>query len=144
MYLDVIEHTINSGRQVIMLIPEIALTFQTVQRFYHRFGDKVSIINSRMSKGERYDQFVRALKGEISIMIGPRSALFTQFPNLGLIVIDEEHEGAYISEQVPRYHAKDLAIHIAKEAGASVILGSATPSIDSYTGQKQASISYRA
>ena len=85
-----------------------------------------------MSKGERYDQFVRALKGEISIMIGPRSALFTQFPNLGLIVIDEEHEGAYISEQVPRYHAKDLAIHIAKEAGASVILGSATPSIDSY------------
>ena len=132
VYLDVIEHTINSGRQVIMLIPEIALTFQTVQRFYHRFGDKVSIINSRMSKGERYDQFVRALKGEISIMIGPRSALFTQFPNLGLIVIDEEHEGAYISEQVPRYHAKDLAIHIAKEAGASVILGSATPSIDSY------------
>ena len=91
VYLDVIEHTINSGRQVIMLIPEIALTFQTVQRFYHRFGDKVSIINSRMSKGERYDQFVRALKGEISIMIGPRSALFTQFPNLGLIVIDEEH-----------------------------------------------------
>ena len=91
-----------------------------------------SIINSRMSKGERYDQFVRALKGEISIMIGPRSALFTQFPNLGLIVIDEEHEGAYISEQVPRYHAKDLAIHIAKEVGASVILGSATPSIDSY------------
>ena len=132
VYLDVIEHTINSGRQVIMLIPEIALTFQTVQRFYHRFGDKVSIINSRMSKGERYDQFVRALKGEISIMIGPRSALFTQFPNLGLIVIDEEHEGAYISEQVPRYHAKDLAIHIAKEVGASVILGSATPSIDSY------------
>lgn len=88
VYMDVIEHVIASGRQVIMLIPEIALTFQTVQRFYHRFGDKVSIINSRMSKGERYDQFLRALKGEVSIMIGPRSALFTQFPNLGLIVID--------------------------------------------------------
>ena len=86
VYMDVIEHVIASGRQVIMLIPEIALTFQTVQRFYHRFGDKVSIINSRMSKGERYDQFLRALKGEVSIMIGPRSALFTQFPNLGLIV----------------------------------------------------------
>lgn len=132
VYMDVIEHVIASGRQVIMLIPEIALTFQTVQRFYHRFGDKVSIINSRMSKGERYDQFLRALKGEVSIMIGPRSALFTQFPNLGLIVIDEEHEGAYRSEQLPRYHAVETAIHIAKEHNASVILGSATPSIDSF------------
>ena len=132
VYMDVIEHVISMNRQVIMLIPEIALTFQTVQRFYHRFGDKVSIINSRMSKGERYDQFLRALRGEISIMIGPRSALFTQFPDLGLIVIDEEHEGAYRSEQVPRYHAVETAIHIAKEHNASVVLGSATPSIDSF------------
>ncbi len=132
VYMEVIEHVISSGRQVIMLIPEIALTFQTVQRFYHRFGDKVSIINSRMSKGERYDQFLRALRGEVSIMIGPRSALFTQFPDLGLIVIDEEHEGAYRSEQIPRYHAVETAIHIAKEHSASVILGSATPSIDSF------------
>ena len=132
VYMDVIEHVISMNRQVVMLIPEIALTFQTVQRFYHRFGDKVSIINSRMSKGERYDQFLRALRGEISIMIGPRSALFTQFPDLGLIVIDEEHEGAYRSEQVPRYHAVETAIHIAKEHNASVVLGSATPSIDSF------------
>ena len=132
VYMDVIEHVISMNRQVIMLIPEIALTFQTVQRFYHRFGDKVSIINSRMSKGERYDQFLRALRGEISIMIGPRSALFTQFPDLGLIVIDEEHESAYRSEQVPRYHAVETAIHIAKEHNASVVLGSATPSIDSF------------
>lgn len=132
VYMDVIEHVISMNRQVIMLIPEITLTFQTVQRFYHRFGDKVSIINSRMSKGERYDQFLRALRGEISIMIGPRSALFTQFPDLGLIVIDEEHEGAYRSEQVPRYHAVETAIHIAKEHNASVVLGSATPSIDSF------------
>ena len=132
VYLEAIEHVLNKGRQVIVLIPEIALTFQTVQRFYHRFGDKVSIMNSRMSKGERYDQFLRAQRGDISVMIGPRSALFTPFSNIGLIVIDEEHEGAYKSETVPRYHAREVACHIAKEAGASVILGSATPSMESY------------
>lgn len=132
VYMEVIDHVISQGKQVIMLIPEIALTFQTVQRFYHRFGDSVSIMNSRMSKGERYDQFMRAMKGEISIMIGPRSALFTQFPKLGLIVIDEEHESAYQSEQTPKYHAVDTALYIAQQSGASVILGSATPSVDSY------------
>ncbi len=132
VYLETIEHVLNQGRQAIVLIPEIALTFQTVQRFYHRFGDKVSVMNSRMSKGERYDQFLRAQRGDISVMIGPRSALFTPFSNIGLIVIDEEHEGAYKSETVPRYHAREVACHIAKEAGASVILGSATPSMESY------------
>ena len=132
VYLEAIEHVLNKGRQAIVLIPEIALTFQTVQRFYHRFGDKVSIMNSRMSKGERYDQFLRAQRGDISVMIGPRSALFTPFSNIGLIVIDEEHEGAYKSETVPRYHAREVACHIAREAGASVILGSATPSMESY------------
>lgn len=132
VYMDVIEHVLNKGRQVIVLIPEIALTFQTVQRFYRRFGDSVSIMNSRMSKGERYDQFLRAQRGDISIMIGPRSALFTPFSNIGLIVIDEEHETAYQSETAPRYHARETAIHIAQESGASVILGSATPSVESY------------
>ena len=132
VYLAAIEHVLSQGRQAIVLIPEIALTFQTVQRFYHRFGDKVSIMNSRMSKGERYDQFLRAQRGDISVMIGPRSALFTPFSNIGLIVIDEEHEGAYKSETVPRYHAREVACHIAEEAGASVILGSATPSMESY------------
>lgn len=132
VYLAAIEHVLNHGRQAIVLIPEIALTFQTVQRFYHRFGDKVSIMNSRMSKGERYDQFLRAQRGDISVMIGPRSALFTPFSNIGIIIIDEEHEGAYKSETVPRYHAREVACHMAKEAGASVILGSATPSMESY------------
>lgn len=131
-YLDMIEHVVSHKKQVIMLIPEIALTFQTVQRFYRRFGDRVSIINSRMSKGERYDQFLRAMRGEIDIMIGPRSALFTPFSDIGLIVIDEEHESAYNSEQSPRYHAKETAIYIAKEHNASVILGSATPSVETY------------
>ncbi|MCM1468723.1 MAG: primosomal protein N' [Alistipes sp.] len=132
VYLSVIEAVLAQGKQVIMLIPEISLTFQTVMRFYKRFGDVVSIMNSRLSKGERYDQFERAKKGLIRIMIGPRSALFTPFPNLGLIVIDEEHESAYKSENVPRYHAVGVAKELADMCNASVILGSATPSVDSY------------
>ncbi len=131
-YIELIEHVLNKGKQVIVLIPEIALTFQTVQRFYQRFGEKVSILNSKMSKGERYDQFLRAMRQEISVIVGPRSALFTPFPNIGLIIIDEEHEGAYKSEQVPKYHARQTAVHIAKESNALVILGSATPSVESY------------
>lgn len=132
VYLSVIEEVLSRGKQVIMLIPEISLTFQTVMRFYKRFGDVVAIMHSRLSKGERYDQFERAKKGLIQIMIGPRSALFTPFPNLGLIVIDEEHESAYKSENVPRYHAVGVAKELAAMCGASVILGSATPSVDSY------------
>ncbi len=101
-------------------------------RFTRRFGNQVSIINSRLSKGERYDQFERAKKGDIHIMIGPRSALFTPFKNLGLIVIDEEHENAYKSESVPKYHAVEVAIKRARDEGAALVLGSATPSIESY------------
>lgn len=136
-YIELIEHVVAMGKQVIMLIPEIALTFQTVQRFYNRFGNSVSILNSRMSKGERFDQLLKAMRGEISIMIGPRSALFTPFMNLGLIVIDEEHEGAYKSEQAPRYHARETAVHIANTCNASVILGSATPSLESFYRAKK-------
>lgn len=132
VYMELIEHVIKQGKQVIMLIPEIALTYQTVVRFYRRFGDRVSIMNSRLSKGERYDQFMRAQKGDIDIMIGPRSALFTPFENIGLIVIDEEHEGAYKSETSPKYHARETAIEIARTNKASVILGSATPSLEAY------------
>ena len=102
VYMELIAHTISQGRQAIVLIPEIALTYQTVMRFYNRFGDRVSIMNSRLSQGERYDQFERAKAGDIDIMIGPRSALFTPFSNLGLIIIDEEHENSYKSEGVPR------------------------------------------
>ncbi len=133
VYMGVMEHVIASGQQVIVLIPEIALTYQTVMRFYTRFGDKVSILNSRMSPGERFDQFERAKSGEISIMVGPRSALFTPFPNLGLIIIDEEHEPSYKSEVIPRYHARETAVYRAKLAGATVVLGSATPSIEAYS-----------
>lgn len=130
VYMEMIARVAVKGRQAIVLIPEIALTFQTVMRFYRRFGDRVSIMNSRLSAGERYDQMMRAKAGEIDVMIGPRSALFTPFPNLGLIVIDEEHENTYKSEQIPRYHARETAIARAKLEQASVILGSATPSVE--------------
>ncbi|MDO4324487.1 MAG: primosomal protein N' [bacterium] len=133
VYMECMDRVIKSGKQVTLLIPEIALTYQTVMRFYRRFGDKVSIINSRLSAGERYDQFERAKRGEIQIMIGPRSALFTPFPNLGLIVMDEEHESAYKSETAPRYHARETAVQWAKINHASLILGSATPSLTAYT-----------
>ncbi len=136
VYMDVMEHVISMGKQVIVLIPEIALTYQTVMRFYTRFGDSVSILNSRMSPGERFDQFERAKAGDISIMVGPRSALFTPFANLGLIIIDEEHEPSYKSEVVPRYHARETAVYRAGLTGATVILGSATPSLEAYSRAK--------
>lgn len=132
VYMELIARVIQSGKQAIVLIPEIALTFQTVMRFYERFGDRVSVMHSRLSDGERYDQFLRAENGEIDVMIGPRSALFTPFSRIGVIIIDEEHEGSYKSETVPRYHARDAARFRARLCGASVVLGSATPSVDSY------------
>lgn len=132
VYMELIGRVIEEGKQAIVLIPEIALTFQTVMRFYERFGDRVSVMHSRLSDGERYDQFMRAKEGKIDVMIGPRSALFTPFSQIGVIIIDEEHEGSYKSENVPRYHAREAAIFRAQMCGASVILGSATPSMESY------------
>lgn len=132
VYMELIAHTIAMGKQAIVLIPEIALTYQTVMRFYNRFGNRVSIMNSRLSPGERYDQYLRAKNGDIDIMIGPRSALFAPFSNLGLIIIDEEHESSYKSETIPKYHARETAIERARQNAASVVLGSATPSMDSY------------
>lgn len=132
VYMELIAHVLRAGKQAIMLIPEISLTYQTVMRFYNRFGNRVSIMNSRLSQGERYDQFARARAGDIDIMIGPRSALFAPFSNLGLIIIDEEHENSYKSETAPRYHAREVAIERARMNHASVVLGSATPSVDSY------------
>ncbi|MCR4923636.1 MAG: primosomal protein N' [Lachnospiraceae bacterium] len=132
VYMELIERVVLKGKQVIVLIPEIALTFQTLMRFYDRFGDRVSTLHSKLSPGERYDQFERAKKGELSVMIGPRSALFTPFTNLGLIIIDEEHESSYKSDSMPKYAAKDVALELARLHGAFLILGSATPSVDTY------------
>lgn len=137
VYIEMIAEVLRRGRQAIMLIPEIALTKQTVERFAGYFGNRVSILHSRMSDGEKYDQYERAKQGEIDILIGPRSALFAPFENLGLIVIDEEHEGSYKSEKPPRYHAREVAKQRARMTGASVVLGSATPSVESYYKAKQ-------
>lgn len=133
VYLELIAGMIQRGKQAIVLIPEIALTYQTVQRFTGRFGSRVSVMNSTLSAGEKQDQCRRAQKGEIDVMIGPRSALFVPFPNLGMILIDEEHETSYKSETSPKYHARETAEELARLSGAMVVLGSATPSLEAYS-----------
>ncbi len=130
VYMQLIAEVVAGGRQAIVLIPEIALTYQTLLRFYTRFGDRVSVMNSTLSPGEKYDQCQRAKCGEIDVIIGPRSALFTPFPNVGLIIMDEEHESSYKSEGTPKYHARETAEEVARLHGASVVLGSATPSLE--------------
>lgn len=132
VYMELIDRCLEKGRKAIVLIPEISLTFQTLMRFYARFGSRVSLMHSKLSDGEKYDQYERALKGELDIIIGPRSALFTPFDNIGIIIIDEEHEGSYKSEKMPKYHGREVAEHIAKKHGALLLLGSATPSMESY------------
>lgn len=132
VYMELIERTRREGKQAILLIPEISLTYQNLQRFYRRFGDRVAVVNSRLSAGEKYDSFEKARKAQVDLMIGPRSALFTPFPNLGLILVDEEHEGAYNSETAPRYHAVETAVARSRIAGCGVVLGSATPSMETF------------
>lgn len=133
VYLSLIEQVLAKGKQVIVLIPEISLTYQTVRRFYERFGERIAVINSRMSKGEKSDACERIRAGEADVIIGARSALFAPTERLGLIVIDEEHDGAYKSDTSPKYHARETAIYRAGLCGASVVLGSATPSVESYS-----------
>lgn len=137
VYMELMERVVREGKQVIFLIPEIALTVPMVERFYQRFGDSISVLHSKLSDGERSDQYERAKNGEISIMIGPRSALFTPFSNIGLIILDEEHEPSFVNENQPKYHAREVAIYRAEMCGASVVLGSATPSLESYYAAKQ-------
>ncbi|MDO4622090.1 MAG: primosomal protein N' [Eubacteriales bacterium] len=132
VYMRLMEEVLRQGKQVILLIPEIALSWQNVSRFRSCFGDNVTILNSKMSKGERSDQFERLKRGEAGIVIGPRSALFTPFTNLGLIIVDEEQENSYRSENAPRYDAREAAIYRAEMENAHVVFGSATPSLDLY------------
>jgi primosomal protein N' (replication factor Y) len=133
IYMSLIAEMIRRGRQTILLIPEIALTYQNLSRFTGRFGSRVGVVNSRLSAGEKSECFRRARRGELDVMIGPRSALFTPFPNTGLIIIDEEHEGAYNSDTTPKYNAVDTARKLSELLGAGLVLGSATPSLESYT-----------
>ncbi|HIT44608.1 MAG TPA: primosomal protein N' [Candidatus Aphodovivens excrementavium] len=130
VYLRAIEHVLENGRTACVLVPEISLTPQTVARFRARFGDMVAVMHSRMSAGERYDQWDFIRSGAARVVVGARSALFTPLANRGLIIIDEEHEGSYKQDSAPRYVARDVAVWMAMRSGAAVVLGSATPSIE--------------
>jgi len=130
IYLRAVQHTLDRGKQAIVLVPEIALTPQTIQRFQSRFPGRVGVIHSRLSAGERYDTWQRARAGLLQVIVGPRSALFAPLPEIGLLVVDEFHDSSYYqSEPAPAYHAVQAAIHYAEILQAVVILGSATPEI---------------
>lgn len=133
VYIDAIHHVLQKGKDAIVLVPEIALTPQTVHRFRSHFREQVQVLHSAMSDGERYDAWRKIKKGQARVVIGPRSAVFAPLKNIGLIVVDEEHETSYKqTDTAPRYHARDVAIMRAKFLNAAVILGSATPSVDSF------------
>ncbi|HWE61917.1 MAG TPA: primosomal protein N' [Chloroflexota bacterium] len=132
VYLRAVAATIARGRQALVLVPEIGLTPQTVARFAGRFPGRVALLHSRLSAGERYDEWQRIRNGTCDVVVGPRSALFSPVAAPGLIVLDEEHDGSYKQDRTPRYHARDAAIQLAAATGATVILGSATPDVTSY------------
>lgn len=132
VYTEVIAEALKRGKQAIVLVPEISLTPQTVQRFINRFGSLVTVTHSKMTDGERLDQWKKARNGRVSVMIGPRSAIFAPFDNIGVIIIDEEHEHTYKSENTPKYDAREIAVKLQEICGATVVLGSATPAIESY------------
>ena len=141
IYLQAIEKVIKTGKTSIMLVPEISLTPQMVDRFVSRFGqEKIAVIHSKLSIGERYDAWNRIAKNEVNIVIGARSAIFAPIKNVGIVIIDEEHDTSYQSEGSPRYDAKDIARYIAKENSCPLVLGSATPSLESYKKAKEGKI----
>jgi primosomal protein N' (replication factor Y) len=131
VYLQSIQDCLDQDRESIVLVPEISLTPQMVERFKGRFGDKVAVLHSRLSAGERYDEWRKIMRKQVQVVIGARSAVFAPFTKLGLIIIDEEHESSYKQEESPKYHARDIAVQRSMENGATVILGSATPSLES-------------
>jgi len=131
VYLQALAHALSLGKGAIVLVPEIALTPQTVERFRGRFGEGLAVLHSHLSEGERHDEWHRVRRGEAQVVVGARSALFAPVRNLGLIVVDEEHEATYKQEESPRYHARDMAVVRGKSEGCTVVLGSATPSVES-------------
>lgn len=132
IYLQSIQEVLNKGKEAIVLVPEIALTPQMVTRFKERFGDYVAVMHSGLSAGEKYDEWRKIQRKEVKVVVGARSAIFAPFENLGIIIIDEEHETSYKQEENPRYHARDVAIQRAKTYNCPVVLGSATPSLESF------------
>ena len=137
VYIDAIRNTLAQGKDAIMLVPEISLTPQAVARFQANFGNLIAVLHSHMSTGERYDAWRRVHRGEARVVVGARSAVFAPVKNLGLIVVDEEHEGSYKQDKSPRYHARDVSIVRAQMSQAAVLLGSATPAIESYTNAQR-------
>ncbi len=143
VYIELILKALEMGRQAIVLIPEIVLTPQTLSRFYHYFGDKVAAIHSRLSRGERLEVLQKAREGKISVVVGPRSAIFAPFNNLGLIVIDEEHESSFKQvDSQPRYHAREVAIYRAHLNNIPIVLGSASPSFETLYNAEQKKFTY--
>lgn len=142
VYLQMIEDVVARGKQAIMLVPEISLTPQIALRFKSRFGDKVAVIHSALSTGERYDEWRKILKGEVQIVVGARSAIFVPFKDIGIIIIDEEHEATYKQEVMPRYHAAEVAKTRAMTHQAPVVLGSATPSLESFARAQKGIYAY--
>lgn len=136
-YLQIIEHVLKTGKNVIVLVPEISLTPQMTERFKGRFGPNVAVMHSSLSSGEKYDEWLRLKRGEAHIVVGARSAIFAPLSNIGLIVIDEEHETTYKQDSSPRYHALDIAKYRSKYHNCPIILGSATPSLESYARAKK-------
>ncbi|MBP5183390.1 MAG: primosomal protein N', partial [Lentisphaeria bacterium] len=132
VYLQAIAHALEKDHEAIVLVPEISLTPQTVERFRSRFGDMVSVLHSGLTDLERYEEWMKVHSGKVKIAVGARSALFAPFRNLGLIVVDEEHDSSYKQSEAPRYNARDVAVFRGKLENCTVILGSATPSLESY------------
>ena len=138
--MHLIRKNLDSGKSAIMLVPEISLTPQILKLFRSRFGERVAILHSGLTEGERFDEWQRILYGEATVVVGARSAIFAPVKNVGIIIIDEEHDGSYVSESNPRYDTYSVARERAKNVGARLVIGSATPSIDSYTRAKKGEI----
>ena len=136
VYINIVEKIVSAGKEAIILVPEISLTPQVISKFKSKFGDIVAVLHSGLSDGEKYDEWRKIVRKEVSIVIGARSAIFAPFENIGVIIIDEEHSDTYKQENTPRYNAIDMALYRAKFHKCPIVLGSATPSIDSYTKAK--------
>lgn len=137
VYLQSIEKVLEAGKEAIVLVPEISLTPQMVNRFKGRFGSQVAVLHSGLSTGEKYDEWRKIHRKEVRLVVGARSAIFAPFENLGMIIIDEEHETSYKQEEMPRYHAKEAAIQRAEYHRCPVVLGSATPTLESFARAKK-------
>src|SRR2546422_5949748 len=140
--MQAVEHFLAAGKTSLILVPEIGLTPQLTDQFARRFPNQIAILHSSLTRRQRIDEWLRIYRGEVPIVIGTRSAVFAPLENLALIVVDEEHETSYKQEEVPRYHARDTAVMRAKLSGAAVVLGSATPSMESFHNAEASKYDY--